>query len=310
MRLLPLIILLLRAARALPASWAWGLGRFAGATFAQWGGRDPQRALEHLARAFPQRSPQQLRHIQRRAFAHAGAMALWTLRSLGEDPKALIRGMAVEGGPQLKEMLRASQRGQGTVVFTAHFGNWELLGRSIGAVAPATVVGRRMRSALADGVIKWMRTATGCEQIDQQEGLRPVLRSLRGGRIIGCLADQDVPALSGAFVPWFGEQAYTPTGPALLAAMTPECCFQVVLCYRQSYRHGYGHSQHWCIHAGPRWTLPAGDRAEAAHALTARATAYIQDLVARHPEQWVWWHKRWRTRPEQRPQAPLWQGPA
>lgn len=299
MKAASVIIFLIQCARVIPEPFAWWLGRMGGSTFAMCGGRDPRRALANLRRAFPQKSDYELRQIQRRNFGHVGSMALWTLRSMGREPRSLCRGMPVDGADNLREALRASRRGEGTVAFTGHFGNWELLGRTMGCINPATVVGKRMRNPLVDEVVKWIRTSTGCQQVDQQEGLRPVLRALRKGHLIGCLADQDVPALAGAFVPWFGEQAYTPTGPALLAAMDRQACMQVFLVLRKGKR--------WCMHVGPRWQVPAGDRTGAAHELTAQASAYFQTMVERYPEQWVWWHMRWRTRPEARPQAAIWQ---
>lgn len=295
--LLSLLKRLITSLRCLPPQGCWRFGRWAGACFACLPGRDQRRAREHLRQAYPAASPAWIEATAQRAFAHAGGMALWMLWSLGQDPQRLKRSLLVEGRDHLAEFMRASRSGSGTVVFTAHFGNWELLGRLVGALVPVSVVGRRLRSPLADALVKWMRTGTGCRQIDQQEGLRPVLRDLRDGRSIGCLADQDVPALSGVFVPWFGQAAYTPIGPAQLALMVPNTALQVLVCYRRGRR--------WCLHAGPRWQPPPGDRAAAAQALTQRATAYIEGLVRRHPSQWVWWHRRWRTRPEQRPRAPV-----
>lgn len=289
------LLLIMRFARVLSPSLALRAGAGLGACYAGLGLRDGRRADAHLARAFPKASAHWRRRLQRRCFAHMGAMALWTLSSMGREQGQLLRGVRVEGGAHLRATLARSRQGQGTVIATAHFGNWELFGRLMGPVAPLTVIGRRMRSAMLDQAIKWLRTGTGAQQIDQQQGLRPLLNDLRAGRAIACLIDQDIPALAGAFVPWFGEAAYTPVGPALLTSMVPGTHFQVALCRR----HGRG----WCIHFSPAWPWPAGERQQAAAELTARATEYLEGQVRRHPEQWVWWHKRWRTRPADRPRA-------
>lgn len=293
------LILLLRMGRMLPPAAAWRLGQLAGSWFALLGGREPRRALAHLQRAFPQASAAWHYRTMRGSFAHCGGMALWTWTAVGKDPRRVAAQVQVEGGEALRAMLRESRQGsRGTVAFTGHFGNWELLARVIAVCAPATVVGRRLRMHWLDEAVKWLRTDTGARQVDQQAGVRPLLQDLRAGRIIGCLADQDVPALSGVFVPWFGHAAYTPNGPALLAAMAPHTAIQVVVCLR---RHG-----RWLIHSGPRWSWPDGPRQEQALRMTARATAYLESLVRQYPQQWVWWHKRWRTQPAQRPQAASW----
>jgi KDO2-lipid IV(A) lauroyltransferase len=197
--------------------------------------------------------------------------------------------MAVVGAGNLRELARACRRGEGTFVFTGHFGNWELLVRVFATIIPTTVVARRMRHPLADALVQAHRARGGAEVVYQDDDPRAVLRALRSGRAVGTLFDQDIPALAGVFVPWFGRLANTPSGPAALALLA-RVAVQPVYCHRQAGR--------WVLHAGPR-TVPGrgGDRAAAIAALTAGQTAYLEALVRRFPAQWVWWHKRWRIRP-------------
>jgi KDO2-lipid IV(A) lauroyltransferase len=290
----PVLRLLLRCARILPPAFAWWAGRGLGATLGSLPLRDARRAREHLARAFPERPAAWHRATALAAFAHISAMALWTLTRLGCEGRSLGRGVAVEGGAHLRQLFLACARRQGTVVFTGHFGNWEMLSRLSGAWLPTAVVGRRLRDARLDAVIKSIRTATGAIQIDQQDGPRPCLRALRDGRLLACLADQDIPRLRGVFVPWFGIDANTPAGPATLAVLAGVAA-QPVFCYRRGGAYGDGR---WVIHFGPRRAAQPGLGREAAvQELTAWATAYQEALVRRAPGQWVWWHRRWRTRP-------------
>jgi Kdo2-lipid IVA lauroyltransferase/acyltransferase len=282
--------LALRCARVATPGFAWWVGGALGHTFGGLPLRDQLRCREHLARAYPDRDRRWIARTARATFRHAGRMALWTLCTQHLPPRRLCRGMVVEGGDNLRATARACRRGEGTVGFSGHFGNWELLARVGGAVVPLTLIGRRLRDPALDAIVAGMRSAAGGTRVVyQDEGALPCLRQLREGRLLATLPDQDVPRLAGVFVPWFGIPAYTPSGPAALAAKTGSPVQPTYL-----YRHG----GRWVIHWGPRWTPPRGvDPRIAAEQLTARVMAYEEALVRRHPEQWVWWHKRWRTRP-------------
>lgn len=291
MAALTLIRLLLRCTRILPPALAWRLGAGLGDAFGALPMRDQGRARTHLAIAFPAADPTWIKRTARACFRHTGAMALWTLATLGREPRALRRGIVVEGAEHIRALVRASRAGQGTFVYTGHFGNWELLARTFATISPSSVIARRMRSPLIDALIQGTRAEGGAEVLYQDGDAREVLRRLRQGRTVATLADQDIPALAGVFVPWFGHEAYTPSGPAALATLA-RCPVHAMFLYwnRKAGR--------WVLHCGPRWQpARSGDRAADIRSLTALATSYQEALVRRSPEQWVWWHKRWRTRP-------------
>ena len=146
-----------------------------------------------------------------------------------------------------------------------------------------------------DAMVREIREAHGNRMIYQDQDLRASLRELRSGRLMATLPDQDVPRLAGCFVPWFGRLAYTPVGPAGIAALG-RAPIQPAFCYRARWPLG--------VTLRPRWELPrGGDRDRNLALIMARAMAYQEALVRRVPEQWVWWHKRWRTHPEDRPDA-------
>ncbi len=281
--------MIMAAARAIPAPVAWTVGHQLGYMLSALPLRDKRRAVTHLAQAFPEKSPSWHHQTARLVFAHFVAMALETLTSLDREQRQLFRMVTYSGRAAAEDLLRAAVRKKGTVCYTGHFGNWEIMCRISGLIVPTAVIGRRLRHPGLDGLIKDVRTGTGAIQIDQQDGPRPCVRALREGRLLACLSDQDIPALRGTFVPWFGRLANTPTGPAMLAWMA-EVEVQPIFCLR--------HHGRWCIHFGPRRALRRELGREAAtEEITAWATAYQEEWVRRYPQQWVWWHKRWRTRP-------------
>lgn len=281
---------LLRLARVLSPDLAWRVGAGLGDAFGALPMRDQGRAREHLARAFPDAEPAWIARTARGCFRHTLAMALWSLATQHRDPRHLRRGIMVEGAEHIRAMARASRRGEGTFVYTGHLGNWELLARCYATVVPAAVIARRLRSPLADAVVQELRRSGGARVIYQDDDARDILRLLRSGTVVATLADQDIPALAGCFVPWFGHDAYTPSGPAALAVLA-RSAVQCVYLYRKAGR--------WVLHCGPRWpAVRSGNRDADIHFVTARSTSYLEQLVRAHPTQWVWWHKRWRTRPQ------------
>ncbi len=279
----------LRIGRSLPPGFALWLGGTLGDAFGALPMRDQRRAREHLARAFPQRDAVWIRRTARGAFRHVGRMALWSLATMHRPAARLRRGMPIEGRGNIARTRAACARGEGVVAFCGHFGNWELLGRLGGTMIPAAAIGRRLRDPGLDALVRELRTRETKRMIPQDAPVMASLRELRQGLLLATLLDQDIPKLSHVFVPWFGIEAATPSGPGMLAVMA-RVPVQPAFAYLRAGR--------WVMHWGPRTRAPAGlDREQAALWLTAWGMAYQEALVRRTPEQWVWWHKRWRTRP-------------
>lgn len=284
-------VMLVRALlRCIPPRLAWRLGGGIGDLVGSLPLRDVMRCREHLRIAYPDADDAWIVRTARRAFRHITRTSLWTAATLHWDLRRHARGIVVEGGANLHELAAACRHGQGTVGFTGHFGNWEVLSRVGSLFSSLTVVGRRLRSPLMDAVVQGARTASGARLVYQDAPFGDFVRELRAGRLLATLVDQDIPRLAGGFVPWFGRLAYTPTGPAALALLTRSPVIPVFLYWRAG---------RWVLHAGPRRKFPRTRDSEGdAKAIIAWATAYEEMLVRRAPEQWVWWHKRWRTRPE------------
>lgn len=253
--------------------------------------RDSLRARDHLLRAYPERGAAWARATAARCFANAGRMGGAVIASYGRDTRFTRRSVVVDQPEHLRALVRHLRSGRGCLAFTGHLGNWELLGRAMGAVVPLTAIGRRLRSPAMDAVVRHLRTATGALQADQDDDPRRLIADLRAGRLVATLFDQDIPRLAGCFAPWYGIPAWTPVVPGMLAQTAGT--WLVGGCYRAGGR--------WRIHVGelhacPR--APGAERQAAASAVIAQATAEFEALVRAHPDQWAWWHKRWRTRPE------------
>ncbi|MFW5846479.1 MAG: hypothetical protein ACOCXJ_09655, partial [Planctomycetota bacterium] len=119
--------LLRRSSRILPPGFAWWLGAVIGDAVGRFPGVEQQRCRRHLEHLVPR---EQTTSFCRRVFRHVGRSALWSLATLDRDPRRLH--IRIQGREHLSATLRAARAGQGTVILSGHFGNWELLARLFG----------------------------------------------------------------------------------------------------------------------------------------------------------------------------------
>ncbi len=206
--------------------------------------------------------------------------------------EALLADIAIDGNEHLKAALASHGR---ALLLTAHLGNWELLtlaNRLLGY--PLTVVVRPLDSAVMNAAAERLRRKTGVEIIAKRDALRPILAALRDGRVVGILLDQNASRREGVFVPFFGRAASTSRGLAVLAVRTGTPVVPVFI-----RREGPGRHR---VVIRPAVGVPETSDVESAITeLTARCTAAIEAAVRETPEQWLWLHDRWRTRPPGEP---------
>src|SRR5262245_29996215 len=199
---------------ALPVSVALAVGRAFGALGHACLIGPRQLALMHLALAFPEADPLELRRLARATFRHAGE----SFAELALFPKLLLRPdyVRAEGLAALDDALA---EGRGAIAVTGHVGNWELLAAwAITLGYPLTVVVRRVYDLRLHALVARFRRAAGVEIVvrDDPAVLAAVRAALRRNRVVALLIDQDTRG-AGVFVPFFGRLARTPPGAALIA---------------------------------------------------------------------------------------------
>jgi len=273
---------------ALPLGFArWlgaGFGRFA---FAVAGG-ERRKALKSLTRAFPEKSDAERHALARASFRHLGmaAFEVGATTSLDANLEMLVRWE----GSDRAVLEAALARGKGVVFVSGHVGNWELLARRIARAGyPSQSIAKETTDPRLTALVERFRAQGGVRSIwrGQDGAARAMLRALKAGEILGLLIDQDTRVQS-LFVPFFGELAATPRAAADLALRTGAA---VVVGFCQREGDGYR-----------LWTeevpWPVGpDREADALGLTAVLSERIEAAIRRAPEQWVWMHQRWKTRP-------------
>ncbi|HEX8907739.1 MAG TPA: lysophospholipid acyltransferase family protein [Anaeromyxobacteraceae bacterium] len=278
-------LLPLRAALAVGALVGWVAWCLAGGT--------RRLALEHLALAFPERSEGERRAIARASLVHLGQVALETIALRRYRDRLEVYVGIAPGGEEL--VRRAMARGKGLVFVASHIGNWELLAQRLSRVAqPNAVVAKRNADPWLNGAIERLRAEGGLETLwreDPSTG-RKLLRLFKRGGGLGILIDQDTK-VQGVFVPFFGQLAYTPRAAAELALRFGAAAL-VVTSHRRGPHPGDGHELEVTeVAYDPD---PVDPEAEVVR-LTAAAVALHESAIRRHPAEWVWMHRRWKTRP-------------
>jgi Kdo2-lipid IVA lauroyltransferase/acyltransferase len=189
------------------------------------------------------------------------------------------------------EHVRAAMDGHGrALLLTAHLGNWELLPVACRLTGyRLSVVLRPLDAPGLDRLATRLRERSEVELIDKRAALRPVLRALAGGAMVGILLDQNAARREGVFVPFFGRAASTSRSIAVLALRTGT---PIVPAFIRREAAG-GHR----VVVGPALAVPLEKSDIAVGTLTARCTEVIEAAIRETPGQWLWMHDRWRTRP-------------
>ena len=177
--------------------------------------------------------------------------------------------------------------GRGVILMTGHFGNFELLGAWLGHTHPVDFVVKPLSNPHVERWLTARRTAAGVGTLSTDGSLKRVYQSLRAGRCVAMLADQDARR-SGAFVPFMGRLASTPVGPARLSLATGAPIVMGFPVRQADGRH--------VLELDPPM-LPDPGGTGAVERLTAWHTARLEAWVRRIPHQWFWLHRRWKTAP-------------
>lgn len=198
----------------------------------------------------------------------------------------------VESVDGLEDYAPLSDGRNSVICITGHLGNWELLVAStlrLGKI-PAFVFAKPMHNALVDAAVIRMRRRAGIQVITTRDDTRAAMRALRNPIAMGFLADQDARR-SGVFVPFFGRPASTFTGPALFAQH-----FNIPQVFLSAVRVSSGRYK---IHLRPPvYPDPASPRRQEIDRLTALHVRNLEDAVRANPDQYFWFHRRWKTKPK------------
>ena len=241
----------------------------------------------NLARAYPEWVRDKVEEVARACYAEIGLTFLEMFAMAGWRMEARAARVHVVDPEQFAT---ARDAGRGAVLLGGHLGNWELAGSAIAAFGhPTSVMVARQRNRRVDALVREARERAGMRVFYTDEGLRPVLRALRRGEFVAFLFDQDA-GRTGRFVPFFGRPASSPIGPFRFARLA-DCPIIAGLSVRQA------DGTYRLEMPGPLRVARDLPPEVAEEEALARATVLLEEAVRRHPEQWFWMHRRWKTRP-------------
>jgi KDO2-lipid IV(A) lauroyltransferase len=285
---------LLALARLAPRRVLLGLGSLAGSVGYLVDRRHRRIALQNLRAAYgPEREERELRRIARGCWRHFGRITLDTLSFPRLHAGVVGRLVRYEG---VEHIRAAYARGRGVLLFSGHFGHWELIALMQGFLGlPLALVARPLDNPELERLLARLRTLSGNRIIHKRRGVREMLRVLERGAGVAIVLDQDARE-SGLFVPFLGRPASTTPTLALLALRSGAA---VVPTYslpgpRGTYRVVYE----------PEIPIqPTGDRDADVRRITAACTARLESWVRCHPDLWLWMHRRWKTAPAADPRT-------
>ncbi len=244
---------------------------------------------QNLALALPEVPRAEREIMLRTSFRNLG----WQLAEFAQmrrySQKRAQRIVRYEG---LEHYLAARDAGHGVLVLTGHLGAWELssffhslMGHRMGMVI------RRLDNPRVDAFVNGIRTLHGNRVLPKDEFARGLLKAMHAGETVGILMDTNMTPPQGVFVPFFGTDACTASGLARVAARSGATVLPGFLLWEPAERR-------YVLHFGaPLDIVRTGDTEADALANTALFTRTLEAWIRRYPEQWLWVHRRWKTRP-------------
>jgi KDO2-lipid IV(A) lauroyltransferase len=246
-----------------------------------------QTAMRNLEMALPELTAVQRRRIADGVFRSIARLLVAFARLPRIRRENVSEWIRFEGNEHFEEALRG---GRGVLVATGHLGNWELSAYAHALVSgPMHVVVRPLDNPRLDALVTRRRTLSGNHIIEKRDFARGILKALAANQAVGILIDQNTSPEYGVFVDFFGIPACANAGFARIAAHSGATV--IPGCALWSEREG-----RYVLRFYPRVEI-TGDIASD----TQRVQSRLEEIIRAHPDQWLWIHRRWKTRPPGEP---------
>ncbi len=221
----------------------------------------------------------------KRCYQNLGKTAVEFMRFPKTSQKSIQEFVQFDG---IHHVENALSIGNGAIILTGHFGNWELLAASISTnIAPLTPIVRELRSPRLNELVTKYRKKAGYSTIDRNTGVRDALRCLRSNNLLGIVADVDT-TVNGVFVDFFGRPAYTPYSPIAFALKTGAAILPSFIIRQPD-------GSHQAIIEPPMELRLTDQKEQDIIENTQKFTKIIETYIRKYPEQWIWMHERWKT---------------
>jgi Kdo2-lipid IVA lauroyltransferase/acyltransferase len=243
----------------------------------------------NLRLAFPDWSDAQRKDVIRKMVRNLGWMAAEFARIPRLTKENIDKVVILEDH---ENFLEGQRRGKGVIYLTGHIGAWELSSFAHALYGyPLHYMARPLDNERLDALVNRYRCASGNRPIFKNESARVMLKILKDSGTVGILADQNTLPAEGVFVDFFGKAACTTTGIARVALHTDAAVVPGYACWDESIQ------KYRLRFERPVELIRTGDTERDVFENTQRFTKVIEKIIRKHPDQWVWVHQRWKTRP-------------
>lgn len=244
-------------------------------------------AYANLKSAFAaEKTPQELRRITKKVYQNMVQTFMEILNLTKVNKRYIGRYVEIVN---FERVQNAARSGRGTILITAHFGDWELLSLTSAMVGlPILVLVREQKMERLNGLLNRLRESKGCKVVRKGMETRDILKALRSGGMVGILSDQDA-GKKGVFVDFFGRPTSTHSGAMEMAAHTgsillPNFIVRTRGAYHKVYLEEY-------------INVPKGAGEPEVRKAVQAYMSLLEKYVRKYPEQWLWLHKRWKSTP-------------
>jgi KDO2-lipid IV(A) lauroyltransferase len=278
------VVSVVAVVRRLPMRVVLAAGTLLGRAFYAVDRAHRRLAVANLQAAFPLRTPPECRAIARDMFSHFGRLLTALLKFSTLAPEQMMACVEFEGH---ERVLAAHAAGRGVLLFTGHFGFWEInaLVHAL-KMHPIAVLARPLDNPRLHDLLESVRRSTGNSVIYRRGAIRRVLRALSANQAVAVLIDQHIQTADAVFVDFFDRPAATTSALAALALRTGAPVVPVFALplpggrFRMVYEHTVD--------------PPRADDPDAIREFTQRCTDVLEMYVRRYPNLWLWMHRRWR----------------
>lgn len=244
-------------------------------------------ALRNLALAMPELAPDERRRIADGVFCSLARMLVAFARLPRLNRSNIHQWICYEG---LEYFQEARRRGRGVLFAAAHLGNWELSAFAHGLISgPMEIVARPLDNPLVDRLVERRRALSGNRVIPKKDAARAILKALKANRAVGVLIDQNVAPEEGVFVDFFGLKACAGTAFVRLAAHSGAAVIPGFALWSED-------EGRYVLRFYPPVEITGDVVAD-----TQRLHRLLESVIRQYPDQWLWIHRRWKTRPPGEP---------
>lgn len=279
-----------RLLAALPLSVALAIGRGVGWIYGRVVRYHRKDAIEALRRSLPELDEDERKGIIKRMYASLGMNVIESMRLAGGKPRQLDELIHV-APEEIERTSEALKRNKGLLILTGHIGNYDMLSvRTPDLGWPLMILSKNIKNQALNDFWMAARAKYGLQIVPAHNSYRACRAALKRNELIGFILDQNMIDKEGVFVDFFGRKACTSPGLAFMAAQTQAPILPAFIV-----REPHGHHR---LHLGELIEPPPDREPATMQAATQQYTHIIENFIRKHPDQWIWIHRRWRTQPK------------